>query len=419
MGATRRSWRVAAAAVMLCLLALQPAAAQQPAIPQDLAPTVILVSFDGWRWDYRQRVQLPNLERLIARGVHAEYMIPSFPTKTFPNHYTLVTGLHPGHHGIVANNIWDEGTGRSFSLSNRKEVQDAMWWGGEPIWVTAQRAGQRAAPIFWPGSEAPIGGQHPAHWVPFDATNPGSERVARVLGLLDLPAAERPTFLTLYFEETDTAGHTGPDLPAVDEALRKSDAWLGELLDGLDRRQLTHRVNLVVVSDHGMSSTSLNRVVVLDDYISLDDVRVVDMNPTLGLYPKPGREEAVYRALRKAHTHLKVYRRHETPKHWRYRDHRRIPPIVGVVDEGWQVLTRATVDRLTQRGVGQISGQHGYDPRARSMRTLFVAAGPAFREGVVVKPFEAVSVYNVLARVLGVTPAPNDGDPKVVKRVLR
>lgn len=420
MDGRRPRRRVLAIALLLLAVGLPSVFAQPPtAPPTDLAPTVILISFDGWRWDYRQRVPMPNLERLIARGVRAEYLIPSFPSKTFPNHYTLVTGLHPGRHGIVANNIWDAATGRSFSLSNRKEVQDAMWWGGEPIWVTAQRAGQRAAAMFWPGSEAPIGGVHPTYWTPFDATSPPSERVAKVLGWLDLPAAERPTFLTLYFEETDTAGHAGPDLPALDAALRKSDRWLGELMAGLEQRRLLDHVNLVVVSDHGMSSTSLDRVVVLDDYISLDDVRVVDINPTLGLYPKPGKEEAVYRALRKAHPRLHVYRRRQTPKHWHYRDHPRIPPIVGVVDEGWQVLTRATVERMKQRGVGQVSGQHGYDPRVRSMRTAFVAAGPAFREGVVVKPFESVSVYNVLARVLGLTPAPNDGDPKVVKRVLR
>ncbi len=411
--------RLAVAALMAVLVALPALAAPPPEQADDLAPTVILVSFDGWRADYRQRAPLPNLERLIARGVRAEHLVPAFPSKTFPNHYTIVTGLYPGHHGIVSNSIWDEATGRSFGLSKREEVQDGMWWGGEPIWVTAERAGQRAAAMFWPGSEAPIKGMRPTYWMPFDGDMPGSERVRKVLGWIDRPAAERPTFLTLYFEDVDTAGHAGPDLPAVEEALRKVDGYLGELLTGLEQRGLTDRVNLVLVSDHGMASTSLDRVVVLDDYISLDDVRVIDINPTLGLFPNAGKEEAVYRALKKAHPRLKVYRRHQTPKHWRYRDHPRIPPIVGAVDDGWQVMTRRTLERLRARGDAQVSGQHGYDPRARSMRGLFVAAGPAFRQGVVVKPFESVSIYNVLARILGVTPAPNDGDPRVVRRLLR
>lgn len=405
--------------VLALLVPLRATTARQAARPDDLAPTVILVSLDGWRWDYHTRVRLPNLERLMARGVRAKYLVPAFPTKTFPNHYTLVTGLYPGHHGIVANNIWDAATGRRFGLSRREEVQDPMWWGGEPIWVAAERASQKTAPMFWPGSEAPIGGRRPTYWLPYDQSMAPSERIARVLAWLDRPRAERPTFLTLYFEDTDTTGHRGPDLPATDEGLRRADGWLGEFLSGLERRALLHRVNIVLTSDHGMATTSLDRVVVLDDYISLDDVRVVDINPTLGLVPVVGKEEAVYRALRKAHPRLKVYRRHETPARWHYRTHPRIPPIVGAVDEGWQIMRRETLQRLRARGDSQVSGQHGYDPRARSMRTIFVAAGPAFREGVEVGAFDSVSVYNVLATILGVTPARNDGDPRVVRRLLR
>lgn len=408
---------VAVWAVLALSCAARPVAA--PTAPADtVAPTVILISFDGWRADYHTRVRLPNLEGLIARGVRAEALIPSFPSKTFPNHYTIVTGLYPGHHGIVANNIWDAATGRSFSLSNRQEVQDPMWWGGEPLWVTAIRAGQRAAIMFWPGSEAPIAGVLPTYWKPYDGSVPGSARVAQVLAWLDLPAAERPTFLSLYFEETDDAGHAGPELPALDEALRRSDAWIGELMAGLAARRLTDRVNVVVVSDHGMASTTTDRVVVLDEYIDLDDVRIVDLNPTVGLVPKPGREDAVYEGLRRA-PHLAVYRKAETPAHWHYRDHPRIPPLVGTADEGWQVMTKAQLARLRAEGRGQVSGQHGYDPRLPSMGALFVAAGPAVREGVVVEAFGNVSVYNVLARMLGVTPAPNDGDPAFVGRVLR
>lgn len=423
-GSARARARIAALAVFwawtaLALACTAPRLARPDTVPADgFAPTVILVSFDGWRADYHTRTSLPALERLMTRGVRAEALIPSFPSKTFPNHYTLVTGLYPGHHGIVANNIWDAPTGRLFTLSNRREVQDPMWWGGEPIWTTAMRAGQRAATMFWPGSEAPIAGRHPTYWQPYDERVPGSARVAQVLRWLDLPPAERPTFLALYFEDTDDAGHAGPELPAVVDALRRSDAWMGELMAGLAARRLLDRVNVVVVSDHGMASASTDRVVVLDDYIALDDVRIVDLNPTLGLVPKEGRDEAVYQALRRA-PHLSVYRKADTPAHWRYRGHPRIPPIVGVADEGWQVLTRRQLEAQRTQGLDTVSGQHGYDPQAPSMRALFVAAGPAVREGLVVEPFENVSVYNVLVRILGLTPAPNDGDPAVVDRVLR
>jgi hypothetical protein len=164
----------------------------------------------------------------------------------------------------------------------------------------------------------------------------------------------------------------------------------------------------------------MDRVVVLDDYISLDDVDLTEVNPTLGVFPKPGREEAVYAALAKAHPRLRVYRRQETPAHWHYRDHPRIPPLVGVVDEGWQVLRRSTIaDRIARRLVGP-RGEHGYDPQtAMSMRGIFIAAGPAFRQGVTVPEFENVHVYQVLATILGVRPAPNDGDPSIARRLLK
>lgn len=361
-------------------------------------------------------MRLPNLERVIARGVRAEWMIPSFPTKTFPNFYTIVTGLYPGHHGVVSNNIFDAATGRRFSLARRQEVQDAMWWGGEPIWVTTARAGQRSATMFWPGSEAPIGGAHAAYWLPFDDRMPGGERVARVLQWLDLPAGQRPTFLTLYFEQVDNAGHRA-DSTQIDSALLQVDRWLGDLLDGLNSRSIAGRVNVVVLSDHGMSTTSRERTIVLDDYISPDDVEVVDLSPTIGLNPKAGKEDAVYAGLQRA-PHVRVYRKRDSPERWHFRNHARIPAIVGVVDEGWQLLRRSAVEAIDAGKRLRVTGEHGHDPQDPSMRALFVGAGPAFREGVVVPPFENVSLYNVFARILGVTPAPNDGDRAVVDRLL-
>jgi predicted AlkP superfamily pyrophosphatase or phosphodiesterase len=388
--------------------------------PRNLRPTVILISFDGWRWDYDAKFAAPHVRRLIARGVRAEALIPSFPTKTFPNHYTLVTGLYPGHHGIISNNIHDPQTGRRFSISNPRELRDAMWWGGEPIWVRVQNAGQVAAAMFWPGSEAPIAGVRPRYWARYDQSMSGNARVDQVLEWLDLSSSERPTFLTLYFEDVDTAAHrSGPESRSVRDAIERVDGYLGRLLRGLERRGLQDDVNIVITSDHGLSETSVDRTVVLDDYIDLDDVDIIDINPTLGLVPKPGREDAVYNALANAHPRLRVYRKQETPMHWHYRDHPRIPPIVGVADESWQVLRSATAaERMAWRLLGP-QGNHGYDPRdAMSMRGVFVASGPAFKRGVSVPPFENVSVYNVLAAILGITPAPNDGEAAVAKLLL-
>ena len=395
-----------------------PGQAQAPAA--DLRPTVILVSLDGWRWDYAQKYQAPTLARLTRQGVSAT-LIPSFPSKTFPNHYTIVTGLYPGNHGVVGNTVKDPPTGRQLSMSNRREVQDPLWWGGEPIWVTSQRAGQVSAPLFWPGSEAPILGQRPRFWEPFDEKVSASARVDRLLSWLDLPAGERPTFLTAYFSDVDGAGHdNGPDSRAVADAVRRVDRYLDRLMRGLARRQLQDRVNVVIVSDHGMAEADMSRVVVLDDYVSLDGVDVIDLNPTLGLFPSAGREDSVCRALARAHPRLKVFRKAESPVSWRFRNHPRVPPIVGVVDEGWQVMRRAGLDRqLTRGGRGPI-GVHGYDPAtAKSMHGIFVARGPAFKSGVTVPPFENVHIYDAMARVLGIRPAPNDGDPGVARSLLR
>ena len=408
-------------AVLLLLLALLVWADRgQVLLGQDSKPPLILISFDGFRWDYRTLYSPSNINRLAAKGVSAD-LIPSYPSKTFPNHYTIVTGLYPGHHGIVSNTIKDPPTGRRLSMTNSIENGDAMWWGGEPIWVTAQRGGLIAASMFWVGSEAPIEGHRPNFWAPYNESLSGNARVDRILSWLDLPLDKRPTLLTLYISDVDGAGHAnGPSSEAVRTAVRRADGYVGRLLRGLERRHLTDKVNLVLVSDHGMAETTTNRVVVLDDYISPDDVEVIDINPTLGLFPRAGREEAVYKALAGAHPRLKIYRKSETPEHWHYRDHPRIPPIVGVVDEGWQVLPRATLNQRLTRGQTGPRGEHGYDPReAISMRGIFVASGPAFKNGVVLPPFENIHIYDALARVLGVTPASNDGDPAVARSMLK
>lgn len=413
--AGQRVWRVLLVA-LVCAVGL--AVAQVAAPPPPLGPT-ILISFDGWRADYETLAPTPNLRRLADRGVQAEYLIPSFPAKTFPNHYTIATGLYPGHHGIVSNAIKDIPTGRVFTTGRREEVTDPMWWGGEPIWVTAERAGLITAAMFWPGTEGPIGGVRPRYWKPYDSDFPTDARVDQVLEWLDLPEAERPAFVTLYFSDVDSAGHDyGPDSPQVRGAIELLDTQLGRLMEGLRARELLDRTNIVLVSDHGMSAVSTDRVVVLDDYISLDDVEVVDINPLLGLVPRPGKEDSVYQALLNAHPRLHVYRRDTMPEAWRY-THSRVPPVFGVVDEGWQILRRSTLEAI-QAGRVLSGGQHGYDPAvASSMRAMFIAAGPAFKAGVRVPPFQNIHIYNALAAALKIRPAQNDGDPAVARSLMR
>jgi predicted AlkP superfamily pyrophosphatase or phosphodiesterase len=408
--------------VKRCLPALSAIAALAVALgaAQAAPSTVILVSLDGWRWDYHTKAQLPVLRGLMGRGVRAEGLIPSFPTKTFPNHYTLVTGLYPGHHGVVGNSMRDPHTGRTFSMSNRAEVAAPLWWGGEPIWNLVVRAGGRAGAMFWPGSEAPIGGLRPTYWEPYDHELPNDARVDRVLSWLDVPARDRPRFLTLYLSDVDSAGHQfGPDSVELVRALERLDSVLGRLVRGLERIGLAGAVNLVVTSDHGMAATSRQRVVIVDDLVPPADGDIVDLNPTLGVWPRAGREDAVYRRLAAAHPRLNVYRRRDTPAHWHYRDHERVPPIVGVMDEGWSIMRRASVAGAFARSPRRVGGNHGYDPQVRSMQALFVAAGPAFRAGAVVPPFENVHVYTALCLVLGVAPPPHDGRPAVAGTLLR
>jgi predicted AlkP superfamily pyrophosphatase or phosphodiesterase len=381
-------------------------------------PLTLLVSFDGWRFDYDAKAPAPALRALMARGVRAEGLIPAFPSKTVPNHYSMATGLYPGHHGMIANVIRDPATGRVFRRTDRAEVQNPMWWGGEPIWNTAQRQGLIAATMFWPGSEAPVAGMLPRYWREFDENVPAAARVDQVLAWLDRPNAERPSLVTVYFNEVDVMGHWyGPDSTQVRDAIVRTDAQLGRLIEGLASRGLAERANVIVVSDHGMASTTQRQTIFVDDYVSLDDIEIADINPTLGVIPKAGRGDAVYRALANAHPRLTMYRAAETPESWHLRRQPRVPPITGVADESWVVLRRADFAEYWKHS--PTGGQHGYEPDARTMRGIFVAAGPAFKVGQAVPAMENVNVYRAVAVALGIEPRDTDADPAEVAALMR
>jgi predicted AlkP superfamily pyrophosphatase or phosphodiesterase len=287
--------------------------------------------------------------------------------------------------------------------------KNQRWWGGEPVWITAMRQGQRTASMFWPGSE--VIGRQPTYWRPFDDAVPNDQRVNQVLEWLALSADQRPSFVTLYFSEVDHAGHDhGPESQQVMDAAAQVDAAIGQLVAGITRSGLLERTTIVVVSDHGMSALSETRVVFLDDYVDLAKIDVIEWTPNLGVRPGGLPVDEVYLALRGKHPALAVYRREEVPAWLRYRDSDRIPPIIGLADDGWMITSRA---RFAATRAPQ--GGHGYDPRFVSMHGLFIAAGPRLRRGVIVPGFENLHVYNFLCELLGVRPAPNDGDATVTR----
>lgn len=387
-----RLFRFVLAALALCMSA--GAAAASP---------LILISIDGLRYDHIDRGVTPTLSGLAAGGVRGP-MHPSFPSKTYPNHYAIVTGLRPDRSGVVDNTMTDPRLpGVIFRQADRATVRDRRWWDqAEPIWVTAERAGVRTAPMFWPGAEAAIRGVRPSYSPAFREDMSPQARVDQVLAWLDLPRDRRPRFITLYFDTVDTAGHTfGPNAPQTLAAIRTVDAAIRRLQAGLKRRGITP--NQIIVSDHGMAPTPLNQQISMDAILPPDAYRTLTMGAFVTLYPAPGRDAQVAAALlpRRPHKSLQCWRKGQVPAYLRYGRNPRVAPYVCLADVGWEVVSQANPRTDL--------GDHGFDPHAPDMTALFVANGPAFRRRATLHAFDNVNVYPLMARLLGIKPLPSDG----------
>lgn len=385
--------------------------------PTQRSALLILVSIDGFRWDYLQKYPAPELKKLAEGGVHARRMTPSFPSLTFPNHYTIVTGLRPEHHGIVANSFFDPALQETFKYTSHECSIDPRWWsGGEPIWITAEKQGMRSACFFWPGSEAENHGYRASYFKTFDKHLTCEQRVDGLLAWLALPPAQRPGVATLYFDIVDSAGHTyGPDAPETAAAIWTVDAAIGRLLAGLDKLGLRANTDLVLVSDHGMEPVSPERIIYLEDYAKLDTFAIDFLGPNAGLRPKTGTPEELVAKFRDKNPHLHAWLRHEVPADLHYRASPRIAPVVLNADPGWLISTHdfVRVHRLTFE-----RGAHGYDPATTNMGALFVANGPSFKHGREIPNVDNVDVYDLLCAVLHLKPAPNDGSDRLAQKAL-
>jgi predicted AlkP superfamily pyrophosphatase or phosphodiesterase len=407
------------------ILALAAASSDGGAQPASAPPAPLLVvGLDGFSPAYLDTADVPVLRGLAARGVRADGLVPPFPTKTFPSFTTIATGLWPARHGIVANTMDDPAIPGRFTLADHATRSDPRWWLGEPIWNAAERQGRRTASLFWPGDDVAIGGRRPSTWRRYDDDYPNPARVAEVVEWLARPPAERPALAMVYFSLVDTAAHEhGPVSAPALAAAAAADRLVGDLVAGLARRGLDDAVNMVVVSDHGLAETRLDRIIVLDDLVDMTTVDVLETGPMLRLAPADAsgvaadqEVERLLARLRDAHPRLAVYRGRELPARY-HAQSVRTPPIVAVADEGWLILTRAQRDRWSARGGGP-HGDHGFAPEAPSMHGLLIASGPAFRAGLRVPPIGSVHLYELFCRLLGIAPAPNDGDPAVTAALI-
>ena len=401
-----RQW---ASALLFVLAACTPVAQAPRPIAQP--QTVLLISLDGFRRDFLDRDAPPALNALAREGVLSEWMQPSFPSLTFPNHYSIVTGLYPEHHGVVSNTMFDPVFNAGFSISG-PEVGDSRWWGGEPVWVTAEKQGVKSASFFWVGSEAAIEGVRPSIYKKYSAKVTFDERVDSVLAWLKLPEAQRPRMITLYFNEPDHIEHEkGPDSPEAHAAVLMVDSAMGRLVAGLRAQGKYDAVNVIIVSDHGMANISPERYVYLTDVIDTLNVRTVDRGPIFMGWAVNGDNAGLVAALRRL-THVQAWLKDSVPARFHFRDNRRITPVVALAETGWMI----NVSKPTRN---KNLGTHGFDNADPLMRALFIAHGPAFKSGVRIPGFPNVNVYSLMTTILALKPAPNDGSLGVLSQALR
>ncbi|USI99829.1 ectonucleotide pyrophosphatase/phosphodiesterase [Xanthomonas prunicola] len=420
----RRFVVAVAAFALLAACSSQPSSRSAPRVPAAAANTasasaphtLLLISIDGLRADMLDRGITPNLSQLARAGVRARWMTPSYPSLTFPNHYTVVTGLRPDHNGIVHNSMRDPALG-SFWLSKPDAVGDARWWGGEPVWVGVEKSGQHAATWSWPGSEAAIKGVRPAQWRHYEEGVSLDTRVDAVRNWLKTDAAQRNRLVTLYFEHVDEAGHDhGPESREYASAVRAVDAAIGKLLAGMQRDGTRARTNIVVVSDHGMAEVAPGHAISVEDIAPPQIATAVTDGQVIGFEPMPGQQAAAEASLLGPHTHYDCWRKTELPARWHYGSHPRIPPIVCQMQEGWDALFP---DRLAKRAQQDTRGSHGFDPGLPSMRAVFLAQGPDLARDKTLPGFDNVDVYALMTRLLGIPAAPNDGNPATLLPALR
>lgn len=389
----------------------------QDAAAEGREPLLLLIGIDGLKWDIIDRHPAPALGSVAEQGVRVQSLVPVMPSKTFPNFYAIATGLYPEHNGVLDNATFDPSLDTTFRMSTQ---DDPRWFEGEPIWITAEKQGVRAATMFWVGSAAEIGGRRPSYWHAFDGSISNQARVQQVLEWIDLPPAERPQFISVYFEAIDSASHSaGVDSIEEREAVATIDAAVAELFAGMESRGVQESTNVIVVGDHGMVDLSEGRTIYLNDYVDFSKLYSPQLsgerqgNVVYAAFH--GDERAVnevYAATVNVHPNMKVYRKNDFPDWMRLSHPQRGPDLVIVPDNGWMVSKRGVPYRGPR-------ATHGFSPLEKDMHAAMFVRGPAFRQGAVVDSLEVVDIYSIMTRVLGIQAGPHDGNAARIEPLFR
>lgn len=370
----------------------------------------VIVSLDGFRWDYPAMYKTPNLDRMGQEGVKA-VMLPSYPASTFPNHYTIATGLVPAHNGIVNNSFWDAKNKRRYSMGDSVTRYNPDYYLGEPIWITAQKQGLKTANMYWVGSDIAIKGAHPTYYRMW-AANPHlsfEQRIDTVLTWLQKPEEDRPRLTMLYFEEPDGSGHhNGPRSKETGAVVQHVDSLIGVLWNRIASLPFADNVNLIVTSDHGMAEISQERVVDMNQYLKPEWCEVIDGRTPTSIFSKAGYRDSIYNAL-KGVAHIHVWKKEEIPAELQYNDSDRIGDIVVAPELGWQFTDVARNNK----------GAHGYFPQSPEMQVIFRAIGPDFKKGYTSTGFVNVDIYPLLSYLLQIVPEKTDGQFERIKGILK
>lgn len=361
------------------------------------------MSLDGFRWDYTDKFATPNLDYIADNGVKAQSMIPSFPSTTFANHYTLATGLYPDHHGIVLNQFHAPEFGTIYNNANDKNtVREGRYYGGEPIWVTAEKQNVKAASYFWVGSEADISGIRPSIWKKYEQHFPFSQRIDSVISWLQLPEDKRPELLMLYFHEPDESGHhLGPENDSIGATITYLDSLVGDLRIKLMMLPIADKIDFIVVSDHGMAQLSPNKQIILDQYIDTSLVEFADgWNPTMNIKAKPDMADSLLNQFKKIE-HLKAWKHGEAPEHLHHSRNIRTHDMTILAEDGWSIQWSWSQSKAR--------GTHGYDVKNEDVHAIFYAIGPDFKKGYLKPSFQNIHVYSLMAHLLNLKPAQTDG----------